>query len=139
MTDPARLKRIHRVRTLQLGLVQADEARALERLAGEETLAARIGQLVEAVAPTPASADAAALLAAAHFRERLHLSAAGADERLRIARVAATRAAGLTRLARQDRTAVEKLIERAEADAAVAAHRVGDDAPPRRSFRHDPC
>lgn len=134
-----RLARIHRVRTLQLGLVRADETRANERLASEALLGRRIGELVAAIAPAPAQGSAAALIAAAHFRERLHVSAAAAEGRLRAAELSAARAADATQSARRDQTAVEKLIARAETDAALAALRALEEAPPTRANRHDPC
>ena len=45
------LARIHRVRTLQLGLTRADEARAHDKFASEQALSGRIALLAEAVAP----------------------------------------------------------------------------------------
>lgn len=134
-----KLARIHRVRTLQLGLVRADEAHAQARLATEDQLAQRIGDLVAAIAPTPASASAASLIAAAHFRDRLHVSASNAEARRGAAQLSAERAAAATRAARRDQSAVEKLLARAEADAALAAIRALEEAPPTRAIRHDPC
>lgn len=139
MADARKLARIHRVRTLQLGLVQADEARAQARLANEDQLADRIGSLVAAIAPAPANASAASLIAAAHFRDRLHVSAAAADGRRNAARLAADRAAEATRAAKRDQTAVQKLLERAQVEAALAEMRALEEAPPTRSVRHDPC
>ena len=139
MADPRKLARIHRVRTLQLGLVRADEMRAQARLANEAMLEKRIGELVAAIAPAPAAASAASLIAAAHFRERLQVSATAAEARLRAAALSADRAAEATRAAKRDQTAVEKLIARAEADAALAAIRALEEAPPTRTLRHDPC
>ena len=46
------LARLHRVRTLQLGLARADEVRHAEALASEHQLTQRISALVDAVAPT---------------------------------------------------------------------------------------
>ena len=137
--SPRRLERILRVRTLQLGLTQAEEARAHARVVGEEALAARIGELVMAVSPTPVATGAASLGAAAHFRERLLQSAAGADERLRAAEALAAQAAARTRSARQDHSAVEKLIERAAADAALVERRGLESLAPAGRKRHDPC
>ena len=54
------LTRLHRVRTLQLNLTMADEARAQERVASEHQLSQRIGQLIEAVTPAPAVTASAA-------------------------------------------------------------------------------
>lgn len=137
--DARKLARIHRVRTLQVGLASAEEARAQARLASEEQLAARIGQLVAAITPAPATASATSLLAAAHFRERLHVSAAAADGRRDAARLSADRAAEATRAARRDQDAVEKLLARAAADAAQAERRALEEAAPTRTARHDPC
>lgn len=134
-----KLARIHRVRTLQLGLVQAEEARTQARFASEDQLARRIGELAAEIAPAPAHAGAAALIAAAHFRERLHVSAVSAESRRQAAHAAATRAAEATRAARQDQSAVEKLLERARAEAALAEVRALEDLPPVRGDRHDPC
>lgn len=139
MTDAKRFARIHRVRTLQLGLIRADEGRAQARLANEATLGRRIGELVEAIAPAPVAGSAAALIAAAHFRDRLHVSATAAEGRLRAATLTADRAAEATRAAMHDQSAVEKLIVRAETEAALAALRALEEAPPTRSIRHDPC
>ena len=139
MPDARRLQRIHRVRTLQLGLVHADEIRAQSRLASEATLGRRIGELVAAIAPAPVAASAASLIAAAHFRDRLHVSAAAAAGRLQAATLTADRAAEATRAAKRDQSAVEKLIARAETDAALAAIRALEETPPTRTIRHDPC
>ena len=106
MADPRKLARIHRVRTLQLGLVRADEMRAQARLANEAMLEKRIGELVLAIAPAPAAASAASLIAAAHFRERLQVSATAAEARLRAAALSADRAAEATRAVKRDQTAV---------------------------------
>src|SRR3546814_11404235 len=87
MTQPRKLDRILRVRTLQLGLSRADEARAQAKVDSEATLRSRIAQLSEGVAPAEAeAATALSFVAAAHFRDRLHPSAAAADERLRAAK-----------------------------------------------------
>lgn len=135
----SKLDRILRVRTLQLGLVQAEESRAQERAASEAMLKSRIAQLVEGVSPAPAPVAAFSLVAAAHFRERLHQSAEAAEGRLRAAEAVAERAAEATREARRDQSAIEKLIARAEADAVVKAIRALEAAPPSRKIRHDPC
>jgi hypothetical protein len=134
-----KLTRIHRVRSLQLGLVQGDEARAQAKLASEDQLARRIGELAAEIAPTPASASAASLIAAAHFRDRLHVSAVNAESRRQAAQAVADRAAEATRAARRDQTAVEKLLDRAKTDAALAAIRALEELPPARGDRHDPC
>jgi phage regulator Rha-like protein len=77
--------------------------------------------------------------AAAHFRERLHRSAEAAEGRLRAAQAVATRAAEATREARRDQSAIEKLIARADAEAALKELREMEAMPPARVIRHDPC
>lgn len=133
------LDRILRVRTLQLTLSRGEEARALDRMASEEALAGRIASLADAVAPSPENANGFSLVAAAHFRSRLHQSAELADRRLRDAAVQLERASEATREARRDQSAVEKLMVRAEADDALKAIRALEAAPPTRKIRHDPC
>lgn len=132
---PSQLGRIHRVRTLQLTLARAEEARAHAQVATETALSARIAQLAEAVAP--ASGSAATLLAASHYRERLHNSAVAAANRVRGAEAEAARAAEGARAAKRDQSAVEKLIDRARAEALRCEMRALEDAPSRK--RHDPC
>ena len=141
MLDPRRLARVHRVRTLQLGLAQADEARARDAIASETALADRIAQLAAAVAPTPAPAAAPgfSLAAAAVYRERLHRSAEVADRRVRAAEDEADRRADATRAAKRDQTAVEKLIARGQLELAQAEIRALQDAPGTKRNRHDPC
>ena len=78
-------------------------------------------------------------MAAAHFRDRLHQSAAAADERLRAARSVLERAGEARKQAKRDQSAVEKLIARDDAAAAVKALRALEEAPPLRKIRHDPC
>lgn len=134
-----RLDRILRVRTLQLGLVQADEQRARDAAAREAALGARIAQLSANVAPAPAPLAGLSLVAAAHFRERLQAAAEAAVHRLRAAEAQAELAAETTRAARRDQSAIEKLIARADADAALKAVRALEAAPPTRKARHDPC
>ena len=140
MPDAKKLARIHRVRTLQLGLVRADEARAHERVATEQALAARIGQLAAATAPMPLDTGAGfSLAASAYYRERLNQSAAAADARVRAAEGVVGRAAEATRAAHRDQSAVEKLMERARATDLVKEMRALEDAPSTSRKRHDPC
>lgn len=139
MADAKKLARIHRVRTLQLNLKHADEARAREKFASEATLAQRIGALADAVAPAPESAIGASLGAAAHFRERLHQSAAAAQNRVLNAETFVARASEATRAAKRDQSAIEKLIDRARAQIALKDMRKLEEAPPGRNKRHDPC
>lgn len=140
MADRAkRLPRLHRVRTIQLGLIRADEAAARTKLASEARLSARIAQLAENVAPHPIAGAGLSLAAAAHYRERLQRSALDAANRVSVAEANAARAAQATGAARRDQAAIEKLIERAATDAALAALRALEEAPPARTLRHDPC
>ncbi len=133
------LDRILRVRTLQLGLVQAAELQAHEKVASEDALRSRIAQLVANVAPQESAAEAFSFIAAAHFRDRLNQSAAAADMRLRTATDNLARASDATREARRDQSAIEKLIVREDQAAAIKAMRALEEAPPTRRNRHDPC
>lgn len=126
----AMLNRLHRVRTLQLNLTRAEEARAQERVSTEQSLSQRIAQLVEAVSPVAAPPTAAAgLMARAHFRGRLLESAEAATARVAAAEQRAAQAAEQTREAKRDQTAVEKLLERARAAAIRAEMRALEDMP----------
>lgn len=142
MADKRRtLARIHRVRTLQYGLAQADELRAHEHHAGEVQLAERIRSLAASVAP--ADGAGVSLAAQAHYRERLSQSAGAAEQRVRTAQFRSVQAAENTRAAHRDQVAVEKLIARAKGDAALRELRDLQNTPPRsaglRKVRHDPC
>lgn len=133
------LDRILRVRELQLNLVRADEARAQQKLDSEQSLRNRIAALADNVAPAPEPSGAWTLMAAAHFRDRLHRSAEAADARLRVAERGLERASDATREAKRDHAAIEKLLERDAAEQALKALRELEDAPPVRKFRHGPC
>lgn len=135
----ATLERIHRVRTLQLGLKRAEEARANEKLASEGALRQRIAQLADNVAPAETNAHAFSLIAAAHFRERLHQSAVAADYRLQLAEQRLHQASEEARDAKRDQTAVEKLMAREQALEVAKAMRALEETPPLRKIRHDPC
>ncbi len=139
MATPAKLNRLLRVRTLQLGLVRAEEARAQERFASEATLNGRIQELARGVAPAATASQGFSFVAAAHFRDRLQQSAEAAEGRLRAAEQVVERAAEATREAKRDQSAIEKLIARADADAVLKALRALEAAPPTRKIRHDPC
>ncbi|WEK44660.1 MAG: hypothetical protein P0Y64_07710 [Candidatus Sphingomonas colombiensis] len=139
MADAKKLTRVLRVRTLQLGLAQAQEMRMRETHANETALSSRIARLAADVAPTADSAAGVSLAAAAYYRDRLHRSAETAANRVRTAEVEAQRAAEATRAAKRDQSAVEKLIARAETEAALLEIRKLRDAPPTRKVRHDPC
>lgn len=135
-----KLARLHRVRTLQLDLVRADEVRASARVAQEAQLSDRIASLAASVAP--ASADtgfANAFIAAAHYRDRLHQSAHAAARRVEVAEKGLELAREATREARRDQSAIEKLIVREEADAALKALRALEELPPAGRNRHDIC
>ncbi|WP_341209695.1 hypothetical protein [uncultured Sphingomonas sp.] len=132
MPDAKRLKRLHRVRTLQLGLARADEARTQAQLTSETQLAQRIAQLADAVAPAPSTvAGAVNLAASAHFRERLHRSAEAAMNRVRAAEAQVERSTEATRGARRDQSAVEKLMERQHAADLRAEMKALEDVPAR--------
>lgn len=140
MADAKKLARIHRVRTLQLGLKRADEVNAAERHRTETMLSARIGALADAVAPTVAGSGGFSLAAQAHYRERLQQSAVAATSRVAAAEAQWMQAAEQTRAAHRDQTAIEKLIARADAAAIVQEMRALQDAPPTPARnRHDPC
>jgi hypothetical protein len=138
--DPKRLARVHRVRTLQLGLAQAQEARARDQVASEQALAGRIAQLAAAVAPTEMDLGAMSLAAAAHYRERLQRSSEAAANRVRTAEYEAQRTATATQSAKRDQSAIEKLIQRGQQALVEAELRSLQDLPgtPRKN-RHDPC
>ena len=137
--DNKKLQRLHRVRTLQLGMARAAESRAHEQVASETALSQRIAQLASAVAPGPGAGAGVSFAAMAHYREKLHRNAEVVENRVRNAATEADRAAEATRSAKRDQTAVEKLIARGEAEAALRAIRALQDAPPTRKVRHDPC
>lgn len=135
-----RLGRLLRVRTLQLGQVQAQEVAANARLDSETQLRARIVQLADNIAPQPAqTGSASGLAAAAYYRDRLHVSAVAATQRVSVAEAGLERARSATREARRDQSAIEKLIARAEADEAIRELRKLEDAPAFRKNRHAPC
>ncbi len=137
--DKKVLARIHRVRTLQLNLVRAEEARAHDKFTSETELGRRIADLAAAIAPTTETGAGVSFAAAAHFRGRLHQSAAAARDRLQSAEYMATRATEATRAAKRDQSAVEKLMARADAEAVLKAIRGLEESPPTRKIRHDPC
>lgn len=131
--------RILRVRTLQLGQVRTQEIAARAKVAQEEALRARIAQLSEGVAPAEAQGMATSLIAAAHYRERLHQSALVAAQRVDVAEQQLTRAENATREAKRDQSAIEKLIARGEAAAALKALRELETLPATAKNRHDLC
>ncbi len=133
------LARLHRVRTIQLHLAHADEARARDHLTNETVLHARIAQLADGVAPIAANAVGVSLGAAAHYRDKLHQSALTAATRVRNAEDFRARAAEATRSARRDQSAIEKLIVRADAMTVRAEMRALEETSPGGGKRHDPC
>lgn len=142
MADPKKKKldRLLRVRTLQLNLVRAGEAAANAKLDSETALETRIRRLAENVAPrADSSGFAADLASAAYYRERLHASAVAAEARRAMAQAGVERARAATQEARRDQSAIEKLIVRAEAQAALKELRAMEDAPAFKRKRHDPC
>ncbi|QDX27205.1 hypothetical protein FPZ54_15125 [Sphingomonas suaedae] len=136
-----KLGRLLRVRTLQLDMVRASEAAARDKVAAEQALRARIEQLAQGVAPAPAPVpgSATSLIAAAHYRDRLHQSAAAAERRVIDAERGLRTARAATQEAKRDQSAIEKLLERAEASAARRAMRALEDMPAIPRKRHDPC
>lgn len=136
---PRKLDRILRVRTLQLNLKRADEARALGKVESEQALRSRIRQLADSVAPAQTETEAFSFIAAAHFRERLHQSANASEQRVRVAEASLEAASEATREAWRDQSAVEKLMARDAAREALKAMRALEEAPPVRKTRHDPC
>lgn len=136
-----KLDRLLRVRTLQLGQVQGEEARARARVDQEEALRQRIAGLAANVSPkaAPAPTSATSLIAAAHYRERLQQSAHAAEQRVAVAEQGLDAARAATRDARRDQSAIEKLIAREQADAALKALRELEQLPPSGRNRHDLC
>lgn len=132
------LARIHRVREVQVALAEADHARAGAKAEAERRLGARVAQLAADVAPTIGVGSAAGFAATAHFRERLHQSAAAAQARAHAADAQLDRDAARVMEAKRDRAAAEKLLDRARARAAADARRPPEELPARRD-RHDPC
>jgi len=128
MRDARLLKRIHRVRTVQLTLARAEEVRAADGVENERQLVNRVAELAAAV--TPVSGTAASLVARAHYAERLHQSATAASARLMRAETELARTAEAARSARRDQAAAEKLRDRAAAEAALAEMRALAEAPP---------
>jgi flagellar FliJ protein len=126
-----KLGRLLRVRTLQLDMTRAGEVAAREKVANEEALRARIAQLAQGVAPSPAPTPGSAttLIAAAHYRERLHQSAAAAERRVAEAQRGLDTACAATQEAKRDQSAIEKLIDRAQTNAARKAMRALEDMP----------
>lgn len=129
-----------RVRTLQLGQVQAQEAAANAKLDGETQLRTRIAQLAANVAPQREDTGfAASLAAAAYYRDRLHASALAAERRVEVAQSGVERARAATLEARRDQSAIEKLIVKSEAQDALKQLRAMENAPAFRKNRHAPC
>ncbi len=136
-----KLERLLRVRTLQLDQVRAAEVHARARVDQEQTLRARIAALTDNVAPVaaPAPAFATSLIAAAHYRDRLHQSAHAAERRVVVARQGLETARAATREAHRDQSAIEKLIEREDAKAVLKALRELEALPANMRKRHDIC
>ncbi|ODP37627.1 hypothetical protein [Sphingomonas turrisvirgatae] len=134
-----KLGRLLRVRTLQLDMTRAGEVAAREKVSNEEALRARIAQLAQGVAPAPAPAPGSAttLIAAAHYRERLHQSAAAAERRVAEAQRGLDHARAATQEAKRDQSAIEKLIDRAQTNAARKAMRALEDMPATIKKRFD--
>ncbi|RYY27314.1 MAG: hypothetical protein EOP62_06970 [Sphingomonadales bacterium] len=135
-----KLERLHRVRTLQLDQVRAEEARAQARVSQEAQLRQRIDSLAENVAPVMGGEGfGASMIAAAHYRDRLHQSAQAAVRRVEVAEQGLEHARAATREARRDQSAIEKLIVREQADATLKMLRQLEELPPAGKNRHDIC
>lgn len=134
-----KLERLLRVRTLQLDQVRAAEVHARAKVDQEETLRARIAALAANVAPAAAPTFATTLIAAAHYRDRLHQSAHAAERRVAVAQQGLETARAATREAHRDQSAIEKLIAREEAKAALEALRALEALPAGTRKRHDIC
>ncbi|NIJ21169.1 capsule polysaccharide export protein KpsE/RkpR [Sphingomonas naasensis] len=136
-----KLERLLRVRTLQLDQVRAAEVQARSRVDQEESLRDRIDKLAAKIAPaaTPSPTFATSLIAAAHYRDRLHQSAHAAERRVAVAHQGLESARAATREAHRDQSAIEKLIEREGAKAALKALRELEALPATAKKRHDIC
>ena len=134
-----KLERLLRVRTLQLDQVRAAEMHARAKVDQEESLKERIAALAANVAPAAAPTFATSLIAAAHYRDRLHQSAHAAERRVTVAQLGLENARAATREAHRDQSAIEKLIQREEAKAALEALRALEALPAGTGKRHDIC
>jgi hypothetical protein len=136
-----KLERLLRVRTLQLDQVRAAEVHARTKVDQERTLRERIATLADNVAPVaaPAPTFATSLIAAAHYRDRLHQSAHAAERRVAVAQQGLETARAATREAHRDQSAIEKLIEREDAKAALKSLRELEALPASARKRHDIC
>ncbi|WP_066797913.1 hypothetical protein [Sphingomonas soli] len=135
-----KLSRLHRVRTLQLDQVRAEEVRAHARVNQEAQLRERISTLADNIAPVKScEAFASSMIAAAHYRDRLHQSAQAAARRVEVAEQGLEHARAATREARRDQNAIEKLMARERAEAALKFLRSLEELPPAGRNRHDPC
>jgi len=136
-----KLERLLRVRTLQLDQVRAAEVHARTKVDQEQVLRERIAALADNVAPVaaPAPTFATSLIAAAHYRDRLHQSAHAAERRVAVAQQGLETARAATREAHRDQSAIEKLIEREDAKAALKSLRELEALPANARKRHDIC
>ncbi|TGX53212.1 hypothetical protein E5A73_10115 [Sphingomonas gei] len=134
-----KLERLLRVRTLQLGQVRAAEVDARTRVDQEESLRERIAALAANIAPAGATTFATSLIAAAHYRDRLHQSAHAAERRVVVAHQGLESARAATREAQRDQSAIEKLIAREDVKAAFKALRELEGLPATARKRHDIC
>ena len=121
--------------------MRAQEVAARQRVDSEEQLRERISALAANVAPVAndGASFATSLIAAANFRERLHQSAHAAERRVAQAEHGLELARAATREARRDQSAIEKLIARQDADAALKALRELEALPATAKNRHDIC
>lgn len=136
-----KLARLLRVRTLQLDQVRAAEVQARTKVDHEESLRERINMLAAKISPsaTLSPTFATSFIAAAHYRDRLHQSAHAAERRVAVAQQGLESARAATRAAHRDQSAIEKLIEREDAKAALKALRELEALPATARKRHDIC
>lgn len=127
--DTRRLGRMLRVRSLQLDLARAEQARALDQASSAAQLAARIEALRQDVAPQRGAAQGLSLFAAAHYRDRLSRSQVEAQRRVAIANQQLSDAREAAGAAKRDHVVVEKLIARELDVQAAAVRKALEDAP----------
>jgi flagellar biosynthesis chaperone FliJ len=136
-----KLQRLLRVRTLQLDQVRSAEAHARAKVDEEQALRERIAALAANIAPVVESGPsfATSLIAAAHYRDRLHQTADAAERRVVAAEHGLESARAATLEARRDQNAIEKLIDREDARMVLKALRELEAMPGVPRKRHDIC
>jgi flagellar protein FliJ len=127
--DAGRLERVLRVRAIQRDLAQAEEAAAQDHAQRQAQLVDRIGRLAAESSPAAGTSSGLDLAASAGFRTRLHSSHDSASQRLATACAVLADRQAQSRAARQDHGVIEKLMERANARAALVEMRKLADLP----------